>query len=91
MQCYNIDKNIEPFHLFLTVGSGVGKSHAIKFIYNIAHSVLEPRREDHLITNVLLTAHTGAAAKSIGGHTINAAFKRRANNSSFIGPFLIAV
>ena len=65
MQCYNIDKNIEPFHLFLTVGSGVGKSHAIKFIYNIAHSVLEPRREDHLITKVLLTAPTELQLKAL--------------------------
>lgn len=63
-----------PFHLFLSGGAGVGKTHPVHTIYQSA--VRELRTPGNKIDNptVLLTVSTGKAAVNIGGTTLHSAF-----------------
>lgn len=63
----------EPFHLFLTGGAGVGKSHLVRTIVqtvNILFAINLQAQDSH----VLVCAPTGAAACNISGVTCHSAF-----------------
>ena len=66
-------KNPEPFHLFITGGAGVGKSHLIKCIHHEASRLLKGTADPGKV-KVLLTAPTGVAAFNINGSTLHHAF-----------------
>ena len=62
-----------PFHIFLTGGAGVGKSHLVRTIVQTITRLLSCNNqtgENH----VLVCAPTGAAAYNISGHTLHSAF-----------------
>ena len=66
-------KNIKPFHIFLTEGVGVSKSHLIKTIYTSISKVLTYKGGHPEKPRILLLAPTGAAAIYIDGTTIHTA------------------
>lgn len=66
-------QNLQPCHLFLSGGGGVGKSHTLTTVYHgIIHTLREAGQDPSQIS-VLLTAPTGTAAFNIGGMTIHSA------------------
>ena len=64
-------KNIKPFHIFLTGGAGVGKSHLIKNIYMSISKVLMYKDGHPEKPRILLLAPTGVAAINTDGTTIH--------------------
>jgi len=66
--------NLNPFHIYISGGAGVGKSHIIKCIYNETSKILK-NDESPTDTTVLLTSPTGTAAFNISGFTLHSAFK----------------
>ena len=62
---------ILPFHIFLTGGAGVGKSHVLKTIYMSATKVLGRKGGDPGKPRVLVLAPTGVAAINVDGTTIH--------------------
>ena len=66
-------KNIKPFHIFLTGGAGVGKSHLIKTIYMSMNKVLMYKGRHPEKPRILLLAPTGVAAINIDGAAIHTA------------------
>ncbi|XP_071122628.1 uncharacterized protein [Mytilus edulis] len=69
-----LNKEPEPFHLFLTGGAGTGKTHLVRCIYHEANRILSKTASTPDATSVLLTAPTGTAAFNIEGSTIHSAF-----------------
>ena len=63
----------DPFHLFLTGGAGVGKSHLVRTIVQTVNRLFS-RNNQSDETHVLVTAPTGAAAYNIAGHTLHSTF-----------------
>ena len=66
-------KKVKPFHIFLTGGGGVGKSHLIKTIYMSINKVLMYKGGNPEKPRILLLAPTGVAAVNIDGTTIHTA------------------
>ncbi|XP_063048589.1 uncharacterized protein LOC134442280 [Engraulis encrasicolus] len=68
-----LGNNPEPFHVFITGGAGVGKSHLIKAIHCEASRLLrtDSGRPDDIL--ILLTAPTGIAAYNLQASTIHSA------------------
>ena len=64
-------KKIKSFHIFITGGAGVGKSHLIKTIYLSLSKVLGYKGGDVDKPRILLLAPTGVAAVNINGTTIH--------------------
>ena len=63
----------QPFHIFLTGGAGVGKSHLVRTVVLTATNIFNRNNQtDH--NHVLVCAPTGTAAYNIAGHTIHSAF-----------------
>ena len=60
-----------PIQVFITGGTGAGKSHIIKTIYQTATKTFRHGPEDSDKPSVLLLAPTGVAAINIGENTIN--------------------
>ncbi|XP_071151504.1 uncharacterized protein [Mytilus edulis] len=69
-----LNKEPEPFHLFLTGGAGTGKTHLVRCIYHEANRILSKTASTPDATSVLLTAPTGTAAFNIEGSTIHSTF-----------------
>jgi len=71
-----------PFHIFCTGGAGVGKSHLIHAVMQIANRELRKAggSPDDIIVH--LTAPTDTAAYNIGGYTIHSSFLLTASASS---------
>ncbi|VDI31282.1 Hypothetical predicted protein [Mytilus galloprovincialis] len=69
-----LNKEPEPFHLFLTGGAGTGKTHLVRCIYHEANIILSKTACTPDATSVILTAPTGMAAFKIEGSTIHSAF-----------------
>jgi ATP-dependent DNA helicase PIF1 len=63
----------DPFHLFLTDGAGVGKSHLVRVVVQTVNSLF-CRCNQSQDLHVLVCAPTGAAAHNISGYTLHAAF-----------------
>jgi len=71
-----------PFYLFCTGGAGVGKSHLIHAIVQMAIRELRQAGDNPDSVVVLLTAPTGTAAYNIGGVTLHSAFLMAASGKS---------
>nr|XP_057929967.1 uncharacterized protein LOC131129981 isoform X1 [Doryrhamphus excisus]XP_057929968.1 uncharacterized protein LOC131129981 isoform X1 [Doryrhamphus excisus]XP_057929969.1 uncharacterized protein LOC131129981 isoform X1 [Doryrhamphus excisus] len=74
------DRDLEPFHYFISGGAGCGKSHVIKCIYQEATKIfrqLPGIRTDADLSQptVLLTSFTGTAAFNISGKTLHSVLK----------------
>ena len=64
-------KCINPFHIFLTGGAGVGKSHLIKTIFMSINKLLPFKGGDpENFPRILILAPTGVAAININGTTV---------------------
>ena len=78
-------KPIQPYCLFLSGSSGVGKTHVIKLIHTDTVKLLQCA---HQITAedvpILLTASTGVAAHNISGMTIHSAFMLNDRTSNYL-------
>jgi hypothetical protein len=71
----SVRSKVDPFYLFCTGGAGVGKSHLINTIVQLANRVLLRRPvDDPEQTVVHLTAPTGTAAYNISGSTLHNSF-----------------
>ena len=66
-------KKVKPFHIFLTGGGGVGKSHLIKTIYMSINKVLMYKGGNPEKPRILLLAPTGVATVNINRTTIHTA------------------
>ncbi|XP_071944760.1 uncharacterized protein [Antedon mediterranea] len=66
-------KQPEPFHVFITGGAGVGKSHLVKCIYNEGTRILGKMMQNPDDVSILKVAPTGIAAYNINGKTIHSA------------------
>ncbi|XP_066915086.1 uncharacterized protein [Clytia hemisphaerica] len=64
-------KNKEPFHIFLTGGGGVGKSHLLTTIYHSLSKLLMYRGGEPTKERILVLAPTGVAAINVNGTTIH--------------------
>ena len=72
LSCKHV-KYIKPFHIFLTGGAGVGKSHLIKTIFMSISKLLFFKGGDPEKPRILILAPTGVAAINIDGTTIHTA------------------
>ena len=71
-----------PFHIFLTGGAGVGKSHLVRTLVQTATRIFSRNNQtDH--NHVLVCAPTGTAAYNIAGHSIHSAFLLPINESKY--------
>ena len=70
-KCANGKQVPVPFHIFLSVGGGCGKSHLIKIIYHSVNKVFLHQSENPEKPRVLVLAPTGVAAININGTTIH--------------------
>ena len=66
-------KKVMPFHIFLTGGGGVGKSHLMKTIYVSIDKVLRYKGGNPEIPRILLLAPAEVAAVNIDGTAIHTA------------------
>ena len=64
-------KNVKSFHIFITGGAGVGKSHLIKAIFLSLNKDLGYKGGDVDKPRILLLALNGVAAININGTTIH--------------------
>jgi Na+/H+ antiporter NhaB len=65
-------KKLKLFYICVNGGTGVGKNHLIKCIYNEASKILH-HGETPSDTTVLLTAPTGTGAFNMKGFTLDSA------------------
>ena len=66
-----LERNVEPLHIFLTGQGGCGKSHLVKTIYHSLSKLLLRKGADPGRPRVLLLAPTGVAAVNIDGTTVH--------------------
>ncbi|XP_066926174.1 uncharacterized protein [Clytia hemisphaerica] len=66
-----VPRNIAPFHIFLTGGGGVGKSHLLTTIYHSLSKLLMYRGGEPTKERILVLAPTGVAAINVNGTTIH--------------------
>jgi len=71
----SVSEEPPPFHIFLSGGAGVGKSHTVHTIYQSAFRILKQPGKPIDLPTVILTAPTGKAAVNIGGTTLHNAFR----------------
>ena len=64
-------KKVKSFHIFITGGAGVGKSHLIKTIFLSLNKVLGYKGGDADKPRILLLAPTGVTEININGTTIH--------------------
>ena len=62
---------LDPIHIFLTGGAGVGKSHLVKCIYNCLSKLLAYKSEELEKPRIIKLAPTGIAAINISATTIH--------------------
>ena len=70
---YKTTKRPDPFHLFLTGGAGVGKSHVIKTIVQTVRRRLSVGQAEDDVT-VMVCAYMGSAAFNVDGYTLHSSF-----------------
>lgn len=85
MNCLKPEK-VDPIHLFVTGGSGAGKSHLVKAIYQTAvktfrHGTINPDKPI-----VALMAPAGVTAININGTTIHTALSILKESGDFVLP-----
>ena len=64
----------EAFHIFLSGGGGVGKSHLVVVCYEYAKKMLKQAGQNLNQPSIILTASTGIAASRISGTSLHSAF-----------------
>ena len=74
---------LNPFHLSITGGGGVGKSHLIKTINMSLNKVMMYKGVDPEKPRILLLAPTGVAAVHINGTTIHAGLEINVGGKMF--------
>ena len=74
------DERPPAFHIFLTGGAGVGKSHLVRTLVQTATKIFN-RNNQTDSNHVLVCAPTGTAAYNIAGYTIHSAFVLPINES----------
>ena len=74
---------LNPFHLLITGGGGVGKSHLIETIYMPLNKVMMYKGVDPEKPRILLLAPTGVAAVHINGTTIHAGLQINVGGKMF--------
>ena len=77
---YKTAKRPDSFHLFLTGGAGVGKSHVIKTIVQTARRRLNVGQSEDDVT-VMVCAYMGSAAFNVEGYTLHSSFHLPLNES----------
>ena len=77
---YKTAKRPDSFHLFLTGGAGVGKSHVIKAIVQTARRRLNVGQSEDDVT-VMVCAYMGSAAFNVEGYTLHSSFHLPLNES----------
>ena len=75
----NNNKCPEPAHIFLTGGTGSGKSYLIESVYHMTNKLFHSKWDTPDNVTVLKVAHTGQAAINIGGQTVHSAFRLSTN------------
>ena len=70
---YKTTQRPDPFHLFLTGGAGVGKSHVIKTIVQTVRRRLNVGQSEDDVT-VMVCAYMGSAAFNVDGYTLHSSF-----------------
>ena len=68
-------KVVDPFHIFLTGGGGVGKSHLLTTIYHCLTKLLMYKGGEPSKERILILAPTGVAAINVNGTTIHTGLK----------------
>ena len=63
--------DVNPIYLFISGGSGAGKSHLIKAVYQTVLKTFKHGPSDPDLPSVLMLAPTGVAAINIGGSVIH--------------------
>jgi DNA replication protein DnaC len=63
----------DPFHLFLTDGTEVGKCHLVRAVFQTVNNLF-CRGNQSQDLHILVCAPTGAATYNISGYTLHAAF-----------------
>ena len=69
-------KVIDPFHIFLTGGGGVGKSHLLTKIYHCLTKLLMYKGGEPFTERILILPPTGVAAINVNGTTIHTGLKQ---------------
>ena len=77
---YKTAKRPDSFHLFLTGGAGVGKSHVIKTIVQTARRRLNVGQSEDDVT-IMVCAYMGSAAFNVEGYTLHSSFHLPLNES----------
>ena len=77
---YKTTQRPDPFHLFLTGGAGVGKSHVIKTIVQTVRRRLNVGQSEDDVT-VMVCAYMGSAAFNVDGYTLHSSFHLPLNES----------
>ena len=68
-------KVVDPFHIFLTGGGGVGKSHLLTTIHHCLTKLLMYKGGEPSKERILILAPTGVAAINVNGTTIHTGLK----------------
>ena len=66
-------KKVEPIHMFITGGAGVGKSHLATTIFQSLNKLMSYHAGDAEKVKVMMIALTGVAAVNVDGATIHSA------------------
>ena len=74
---------LNPFHLFITGGGGVGKSHLIKMIYMSLNKGMMYKGVYPEKPRILLLAPTGVPAVHINGTTVHAGLQKNVGGKMF--------
>ena len=67
-------QSCEPFHVFLTGGAGMGKSHSVKCIFDTVNKLLRRPGQSVEEILVLVCCPTGASAYQVNGSTLHSTF-----------------
>jgi exonuclease III len=79
---FSVKTRSDPFHIFMTGGAGVGKSHVLKAVYQALlryFDVCAGQNPDEI--KVIIGATTGKAAFNVNGNTLHTLFNIPANHS----------
>lgn len=71
----------KPYHVFLSGGAGVGKSHALRAVYQAIMRFYDTAGENPDELKVVIGAPTGKAAYNIKGNTLHSIFSIPASHS----------
>ena len=76
----------DAFHIFLSVGAGVGKSFLVNKITEYLKRILKHHDQRLYQPSIFVTASTGKVAIDINGTTLNSAFHLPVKQRSYVQP-----